>query len=126
MRKVTQTVACVFLVLFLLTSFLGCNTATQTNQVQSTTVPTNTVNEVSTKNTDNLSADTEAGSTQQKQEQPTEMKKVSGTLTVHFIDVGQADSILINTGSAAMLIDAGNNADAGSVVNYIKEQVSVK
>jgi len=49
-------------------------------------------------------------------------KTVSGKLEVHFIDVGQADSILIKNGSQAMLIDAGNNADASLVVNYIKGQ----
>jgi competence protein ComEC len=49
-------------------------------------------------------------------------KTSSGKLEVHFIDVGQADSILIKNGSRAMLIDAGNNADASLVVNYIKGQ----
>ena len=41
-------------------------------------------------------------------------------LEVHFIDVGQADSILITTGSDAMLIDAGENEDGDLVVDYIK------
>jgi len=41
---------------------------------------------------------------------------------VHFIDVGQADSILIQSKGSAMLIDAGNNADADLVVNYLKKQ----
>ena len=36
---------------------------------------------------------------------------VSGNLKVHFIDVGQADSILVEQGNNAMLIDAGNNDD---------------
>lgn len=113
-KKLIQIVACVFLILFLSTNFIGCNTTTQTN----------TENEITGKKTD--IEPTEASSIQQKQENPTvrpnEKKEVSGTLTIHFIDVGQADSILIKTGSAAMLIDAGNNAGAGSVVNYIKEQ----
>lgn len=43
-------------------------------------------------------------------------------LEVHFIDVGQADSILIKGSKEAMLIDAGNNEDGELVVNYIKEQ----
>lgn len=43
-------------------------------------------------------------------------------LRVHFIDVGQADSILIQTpGEKVMLIDAGNNADGNAVVSYIKD-----
>ena len=45
-----------------------------------------------------------------------------GDLKVHFINVGQADSILIEQGSSSMLIDAGNNADANTVKNYIAGQ----
>jgi competence protein ComEC len=45
---------------------------------------------------------------------------VSGELKVHFLDVGQADSILIQEpGGKVMLIDAGNNSDSDIVVNYI-------
>lgn len=46
-----------------------------------------------------------------------------GQLKVHYIDVGQADSILIQSPSGKiMLIDAGNNADGDSVVAYLKKQ----
>lgn len=41
---------------------------------------------------------------------------------VHFIDVGQADSILILSGDSAVLIDAGTNSAGESVLEYIKEQ----
>lgn len=41
-------------------------------------------------------------------------------LTVHFLDVGQADSILIQLpNSENMLIDAGNNSDGDFVTDYI-------
>jgi competence protein ComEC len=44
-------------------------------------------------------------------------------LTVSYIDVGQADSILIQTpGGKNVLIDAGNNGDATTIVNYLKAQ----
>ncbi|MBO5197017.1 MAG: MBL fold metallo-hydrolase [Lachnospiraceae bacterium] len=43
-------------------------------------------------------------------------------LSVHFIDVGQADCILIRTGSHAMLIDAGNNDDAERITDYLNTQ----
>ena len=46
-----------------------------------------------------------------------------GQLKIHYIDVGQADSILIQSPSGKiMLIDAGNNADGDSVVAYLKKQ----
>jgi len=46
---------------------------------------------------------------------------VSGQLKLHFIDVGQADSILIQAPSGkVMLIDAGNNGDTATITNYIK------
>ncbi|MDD2235188.1 MAG: ComEC/Rec2 family competence protein [Desulfitobacteriaceae bacterium] len=48
---------------------------------------------------------------------------VNGTLQVHYIDVGQADSILLKASDGtAVLIDAGNNPDGPDVVNYLKSQ----
>ena len=49
-------------------------------------------------------------------------KDAYGNLKIHYIDVGQADSILIEQGSSSMLIDAGNNEDSNVVKNYISEQ----
>ena len=42
------------------------------------------------------------------------------TLAVHFIDVGQADSILIECGGAFMLIDGGNRDDGQKVISYLE------
>lgn len=47
---------------------------------------------------------------------------VTGSLEVQFIDVGQADSILIRNNNESMLIDAGNNEDGELLSNYLKEQ----
>lgn len=44
-------------------------------------------------------------------------------VTIHYIDVGQGDSILIDFGEYEALIDAGNNGDGDLVVNYIKPYV---
>ena len=43
-------------------------------------------------------------------------------LTVYFIDVGQADSILVTNKEESMLIDAGNNDDGENVVKFIKDK----
>ena len=43
------------------------------------------------------------------------------TLSIYFLDVGQADSILIRLNGQNMLIDAGNNEDGPLLVNYFKE-----
>lgn len=53
---------------------------------------------------------------------PTEASQQTGNLLVHFIDVGQADAILITKGSEAMLIDGGNRDDAELVIQYLIEQ----
>lgn len=41
-------------------------------------------------------------------------------LQIWFLDVGQADSILIQNGDANMLIDAGNNEDGKKLVSYFQ------
>lgn len=44
-------------------------------------------------------------------------------LKVHYIDVGQADCILIQIPNGKnVLIDAGNNADSSTVVSYLQNQ----
>lgn len=51
-------------------------------------------------------------------QQPPE--KPATNLKVHFIDVGQGDCILIEDGTSAMLIDAGNPENGPGIVSYIK------
>ena len=48
-------------------------------------------------------------------------QKPIGNLKIHFIDVGQGDSILIQQGDRFMLIDAGDNQYEQTVVNYLKQ-----
>jgi PGF-pre-PGF domain-containing protein len=43
-------------------------------------------------------------------------------LTVHFIDVGQGDSILLEYGDREMLIDAGERSASDDVVNYLNSE----
>ena len=52
----------------------------------------------------------------------TEIKPVhtSSKLKVYFIDVGEAESILIQNLDEYMLIDAGNNADGKKLVKFLK------
>ena len=45
-----------------------------------------------------------------------------GQMTVHFIDVGQGDSILIQCGTHAMLIDAGDNSCGTKVQAYLENK----
>ena len=55
---------------------------------------------------------------------PDQTAPIAGqTMEVHFIDVGQGDSILIKLPSQEnMLIDAGDNGKEGVVIDYLKDQ----
>lgn len=48
-------------------------------------------------------------------------EQADGTVTVHFIDVGQGDCILIKTSTSVVLIDAGENEYATDVLSYLKK-----
>lgn len=49
-------------------------------------------------------------------------EELDGTLEVHFIDVGQGDSILLAQGEHHMLIDAGENDCGTKVQAYLQSQ----
>lgn len=43
-----------------------------------------------------------------------------GDIVVHFIDVGQADAILVECDGENMLVDGGNGADSSLIYAYLK------
>ncbi len=45
-----------------------------------------------------------------------------GTLTVHFISVGQGDAILLQEGTNGFLIDSGESSAADIVLEYLEDQ----
>ena len=47
---------------------------------------------------------------------------LDGTLEVHFIDVGQADAILVRQGDKAMMVDGGNGDDEKALKSYLESQ----
>lgn len=53
---------------------------------------------------------------------PAQTLPSGSSLKVAAIDVGQADSILITAGEHSMLIDAGTNGAADTVVDYLRDQ----
>lgn len=55
-------------------------------------------------------------------EEENEKQEVNEILEVHFIDVGQGDSILITCGEDTMLIDAGDNNQGTKVQKYLMKQ----
>lgn len=50
-----------------------------------------------------------------------EREPVDGQITVHIIDVGQGDSILIETPEGFMLIDAGTNSSEDDLQKYLDD-----
>ena len=53
---------------------------------------------------------------------PVDREHADAGLVVHFIDVGQGDSILAESGGHYLLVDAGENDQVDTVVTYLNEQ----
>ena len=112
-KRILASLLAIALVLF---SFISCEYSpieypNQTGETTSVTteITTNTTTETTTNSTTTESPELE------KPIEPSYFE-------AHFIDVGQADSILVICDGHAMLIDGGNAADATLVRNYLKEQ----
>lgn len=96
--------------ILLILAFLGIN-----NQTINEVAKMLRINTINTINTEQTSTDT-------SKDETTVNADMSGELIVDFIDVGQADSILVRNNEHAMLIDAGNNEDGEDVVKFIKDK----
>lgn len=69
----------------------------------------------------NLGCVSESMGYDQIQTKNTNQEEIIKELTVHYINVGQADSIFIDYGDYDILIDGGNNSDGQLVVDYLKQ-----
>jgi len=51
---------------------------------------------------------------------PSQISVDGETLTVHFLDVGQADCALLECAGEYLLIDGGNREDGQFVISYLQ------
>ncbi len=51
-----------------------------------------------------------------------ERPQAAAGLEVYFIDVGNADAILVRDGLGAVLVDAGNNGDGEDILRFLEER----
>ena len=65
---------------------------------------------------------TETTNTEENTQKLVSVEESNDNLKVHFIDVGQADCILLEQSGHFMLIDAGNNDDGNLVLDYLKNK----
>jgi len=110
-RKVSKAkqVILITLIMALIIFSVGCSTVPSTSKTEATNkVVTSVKNESATSSAVKSTSDPK--------------KVVSGQLKVHYIDVGQGDSILIQQGSQNMLIDTGTNASTKGLMSYLQTQ----
>lgn len=115
--KLYSSTLVIILLLFTIFNLTGCSSNEQ--QLTDVNISKEVSSDEATSESQNFPPLTENN---QESQEKSEDNVVTENLKVHFIDVGQADSILITTGVSSMLIDAGNNDDSDTVVNYIKSQ----
>lgn len=73
-------------------------------------------------NAGHFRAESEGAGVNMMPEESEQSETAGQELTVHFIDVGQGDAILIQCAGHAMLIDAGDNSKGTTVQLYLRKQ----
>jgi len=122
--KAKNVVSLIFIICMIFTS---CNSAAPTdfNGVGKTPPPSVVVTAPATERADVAPTATALETTPPTAKptaKPERPLKSLGALKVYFLDVGQADSILITVDGSSMLIDAGNNPDGPGIVDYLQDK----
>lgn len=110
-------------ILFILT---GCGSSLSTdyqqaepvNRSEKTIIETEDDDQIEVEEDEELEDSEVESKDESKEEETTTPKQVSGNLKVHFINVGQADATLFQTGDVNILFDAGN-WNRRDVVEYL-------
>lgn len=86
-------------------------TAVSSGTNTATTKKSSSINKTKVKTASEITENTQQNTSQ-----------VTGQLKIHYINVGQGDSILIQNNNQNMLIDTGTNASTSSLINYLQSQ----
>ena len=105
-HSVRLAVACLLSAALLLTGCSGSGLSGQANEEGSL----------------NVTGSTEENSAASSQSSTAEGQVLSADTTVHFIDVGQGLSVLIQSDGHFMLYDGGDRNASSLVVSYLQEQ----
>lgn len=125
-KKVTLSVVCLFALMFVMPKTES--TTNQTDNVQTSAILEETVPEAENGNTEGKAnqeqdaSQKEADLTAPASDNLEETEETIGKMEVHFLDVGQADCILVSCEGHFMLVDAGNNEDGETIISYLKNQ----
>lgn len=81
-----------------------------------------TDNSVSTETQNTESIDKENTDKENIDKEDTDNSDITGSLEIHYIDVGQGDATFIRCGDKTLLIDAGDNGEGANVSSYLEYQ----
>lgn len=116
-NRLIRSCSTVLLALFIMAGAAGCSTQSSSgNPAAQSATAENTASQAAATSSQ---SGAETGTASKDNNSSENSAAATGTLKVHFIDVGQGDSILIQQGSESMLVDAGPNAESTAVDNYI-------
>lgn len=125
--KITRFLAILLIVVTLVLSACSSTTSVPTTQTPTQQEPTSEVTQTPSTNqttpTTNEPAEAEltTGTTPTATTEPSPTTTTPQELKVHYIDVGQGDSILVDLGETEVLIDGGDRSPG--VVNYLSSYV---
>ena len=130
MNKIIAKSSIVLVFILIICSFTGCRKSPVVNKATPSLTPSQTASpKVTSDNqitpTESIKPDTTENAKPTNTSQVTDTYETAspviteGDLKVHFIDVGQGDSIFIEQGENTMLIDAGENNKGTVVTKYL-------
>lgn len=122
--KIRKRDAVILAVIAFIIMCFGVGLSPKTNTSNKISASSNkSVESTTKKSTVQNKAKTNSTSAVSKSENKTQSNSsASGQLKVHYIDVGQGDSILVQNNGQNMLIDTGTNASTGALINYLQKQ----
>jgi beta-lactamase superfamily II metal-dependent hydrolase len=119
----TPQILCIIVCLLFVVAAAGCTDSKTTPQQNTTPEKAQTVEQTSTTqiNVQQTPLSSEKQNTYSESSQ-NKVVPASSNLTLHVIDIGQGDSLLLTCGTHEMLIDAGDIGKGDDVEKYVKSK----